>query len=191
MMLPNGQTVPGPWSTIEEVKRHHRTREVDWFDASGFFRTRIESGMLGGRLFLTSEQFVPSAGDPHPRMFTVRCVSDAGDISTLGPFNEMTEREAQQMVRDLLRDGSTVQVRLPARFYEDHVARDLPSGVVVKRLAREVDVRLDREALDDLRSDAEHYATEPSYRTYDPGLVSSAKATLRRLVGVEIPEASE
>ena len=167
MMLPNGQTVPGPWSTIEEVKRHHRAREVDWFDASGFFRTRIESGMLGGRLFLTSEQFVPSAGDPHPRMFTVRCVSDAGDISTLGPFNEMTEREAQQMVRDL------------------------PSGVVVKRLAREVDVRLDREALDDLRSDAEHYATEPSYRTYDPGLVSSAKATLRRLVGVEIPEASE
>lgn len=88
-------------------------------------------------------------------------------------------------------DGTTVTVRLPARFYDDHDARDLPSGVVVKRLAREVDVQLDREALDDLRSDAEHYATEPEYRTYDPGLVASARSTLNRLRGVEIPDPGE
>ena len=87
--------------------------------------------------------------------------------------------------------GKYVELRLPARFYDDHAARDLPSGVVVKRLAREVDVRLDREALDDLRSDAEHYATTTGLDPDLLGLAQSAKATVRRLSGVEIPEGNE
>lgn len=52
-------------------------------------------------------------------------------------------------------DGNTVTVRLPARFYEEHAGRDLPSGVVVKRLAREVDVRLAARAEAADRRDAE------------------------------------
>lgn len=100
--LPNGQTIPGPWLTVEEVQHQHRYREVDWFAANDFFRTRIESGITAGRLFVTSEQFVASDGTADPRRFTVRCVSDTGGISTIGPFNRLTRKQADVLVADLV-----------------------------------------------------------------------------------------
>lgn len=74
-------------------------------------------------------------------------------------------------------------VELPPRFYDDHVARDLPAGEELHRTARMVMVALTRDEWVELRSDAEHYADgmggelDRSYL----GLVSSARATLRRL----------
>lgn len=71
---------------------------------------------------------------------------------------------------------------LPAPFYDDHVARALPAGVLVKRLARTVRVELDHESYDELLSDARHYAEAMGDAGYgDTGMIASARATMKRL----------
>jgi hypothetical protein len=79
-----------------------------------------------------------------------------------------------------------VVVTLPKRFYEDHVGRDLPAGTLVAENPQSVTVSLDAAGWDDLVADAKHYVTgfdgEPM-RNY-VGLISSARATLKRLSAV-------
>lgn len=79
-----------------------------------------------------------------------------------------------------------VVVTLPRKFYEDHVGRDLPSGTVVTENRQSVTVSLDAAGWDDLVADAKHYVTgfdgDP-LRDYI-GLISSARATLKRLHAV-------
>jgi hypothetical protein len=56
-----------------------------WFepDTMRFFGTRIESGIINGRYFITSEQ---QDGDS-PRKFSVRSFDEAGKIDTVGEFH--------------------------------------------------------------------------------------------------------
>jgi hypothetical protein len=82
----------------------------------------------------------------------------------------------------------TLTMWLPARFYDDHVARDLPAGVEVDREGHKVQVRAERSAFSEMLGDARHLvfmAAElgPAYL----GLVASARATEQRLVeaGIE------
>lgn len=90
--------------------------------------------------------------------------------------------------------GPTVVVDVPARFYEDHVGRDLDSGWVVKHLSRTTRVTLDAAAYDELLSDAEHYAGEAMADMYlddfatASGLIRSARATVKALRAVERPD---
>jgi hypothetical protein len=77
---------------------------------------------------------------------------------------------------------STVQVTVPPTFYDDHVARDLPAGVEVKRTSRGVVVDLTPDELAELRSDAVHYSNAVRDMGSDfIGLQSSARATVRAL----------
>lgn len=69
--------------------------------------------------------------------------------------------------------------RLPAMFWDDHDDRDLPAGMLLRRNARSVWVDLDQAAIDDLRSDAEHYV-DP-YGEYEPQLRSAARSMLNAL----------
>lgn len=72
--------------------------------------------------------------------------------------------------------------RLPPVFYDDHVARALPAGELVRRTSRHVFVELDAAAFDELVSDARYYADEMGDAGFDGhGLVTSARATLRAL----------
>lgn len=51
-----------------------------------------------------------------------------------------------------------IKVKLPKRFYLDHLDRDLPSGEILRFVGNnQVEVSLDEEAFEDLVSDAEHY----------------------------------
>lgn len=83
--------------------------------------------------------------------------------------------------------GPTVVVDVPARFYADHVGRDLDSGWVVKHLARTSRVTLDAAAYDELLSDAEHYAGDAMSDMYADdfatasALIRSAAATVKAL----------
>lgn len=71
---------------------------------------------------------------------------------------------------------------IPPAFYWDHVYRDLPGGIVIKETKRYVRVQLTDEERSEILSDARHYAS-PSmgYAADYPGLVSSARATIKRL----------
>lgn len=76
-------------------------------------------------------------------------------------------------------------VRIPRRFYEDHLWRDLPTPIALRETKRHVWIDSEDEAVIDLLSDAEHHAEEAMH--FDPpmpGLASSARATVRALAGV-------
>jgi hypothetical protein len=75
-----------------------------------------------------------------------------------------------------------VTVSLPPAFYADHVARELPAGLVVKQTKKAVTVALTQEELAELRSDASHYAFSMAEGGFEGrGLIASAKATLKAL----------
>lgn len=82
-------------------------------------------------------------------------------------------------------------IDLPPAFYDDHVARDLPGGTEVHRTNRWVRVELTPAELAEVRSDAHHYATEPDYRADYPGLVASARATVRIIDAATTPTPSK
>ncbi len=78
-------------ATVTELKRLNRDNGRCWFDADSmrFFGTRIESEILGGAYFVTSEQ------PPHgPRGYTVRSFDSQGDIDTVGELCGHESRSA-------------------------------------------------------------------------------------------------
>jgi hypothetical protein len=73
------------WKNIAAIREAHENRAHGnhWFEpgAMRFFGTRIESGVIDGRYFVTSEQ------PPHgPRRFSIRCANDDATIDTVGKF---------------------------------------------------------------------------------------------------------
>jgi hypothetical protein len=96
--------------------------------------------------------------------------------------------------RNALRKGhEMIKIyRLPPVFYGDHVARALPENEqAVSRYAdaaehplrnHRVAVELDELGFDELRSDADYYATSMRSAGYDDqGVIASARATVRAL----------
>lgn len=78
--------------------------------------------------------------------------------------------------------AKTIRVRLAATFYDDHVGRDLPSGIVIDRNQTTVLVDLDPEAFTDLMTDAEYYATmTDADRADNRAVCESAGRVLARL----------
>jgi len=76
-----------------------------------------------------------------------------------------------------------MKMKLPAKFYLDHRARDCgESGKVVLRTNNYVIVELDSIALDDLLSDASYYASlqNDDYRE-NKGVCLSARATVKAI----------
>lgn len=75
-----------------------------------------------------------------------------------------------------------LKLRLPPRFYWDHVARDLPPGNLVKETKESVVVSMRSSELDELISDALYYSEERA--AFGPeyfGLCASAAATVRAI----------
>ena len=72
-------------TTMAEVKALNKANGGCWFDRASmrFFGTRIESGVIRGRYFITSEQ--PPTGR---RSYSVRKFDDTGDVDTVGEFCE-------------------------------------------------------------------------------------------------------
>lgn len=69
--------------TIGELKALNRENGGCWFEAGSmrFFGTKIESGVIAGNRFVTSEQ------PPHgSRRFTVRSFDSEGSVDTVGEF---------------------------------------------------------------------------------------------------------
>ncbi len=78
-------------STIAELKELNKTNGGCWFDRSSmrFFNSRIESGIIKGKYFISSEQM----DDEHKRLYTVRTFDSKGDISDVGGFQEYDTKE--------------------------------------------------------------------------------------------------
>lgn len=78
--------------TIADLKALNRENGFHFFDRDTmrFFRSRIESGIIAGNRFITSEQF----NDDTARKFTVRQFDNQGRISEVGEFQQHATRAA-------------------------------------------------------------------------------------------------
>lgn len=75
--------------TIDDVIETNEAAGQFFFSAGamGFFNSKIESDLINDEYFVTSEQFVPSRGEPGPRLYTVRRAIEGGiRIGTVGRF---------------------------------------------------------------------------------------------------------
>lgn len=87
----------GPFNTIEDVKKANTDH---WFepDTIGFFDSKVESNVVWGRYFVTSEATFDGEG----RGFTLRRAEDNGRISTVGEFNQYsTAADALSVAREV------------------------------------------------------------------------------------------
>lgn len=87
--------------TMADVKFKNKASGHHWFspDTMRFFSSRVETGLLYGRYFVTSERF----DDDFPRLYTVReVVGPNADIDTVGEFQAYeTKLEAVQAIGKL------------------------------------------------------------------------------------------
>lgn len=81
--------VRGNYEGMSYVKAANHAAGFHFFEADtmAFFDSRVESGLMGGCLFVTSEQFHGSTEDG-PRLYTVRIAMEDGSIDELGEFQE-------------------------------------------------------------------------------------------------------
>ena len=80
---------------------------------------------------------------------------------------------------------ATKTYRLPPRFYWDHVERDCAGGTLIRETKTYVEVALDRESYDDLLSDARYYSDASQFDSHYRGLCASARATAKKLTGID------
>lgn len=94
--------------TISDVKRINRERGHYFFshDTMRFFASHIETGLMGERYFITSEQKSFNDGS---RVYTIREFNAlTGGIKTVGDYKKyLTKQEALDKVNELL--GKTVE----------------------------------------------------------------------------------
>lgn len=77
--------------------------------------------------------------------------------------------------------SNQVPVKIPAMFYLDRVDRVLPSPAEIKTTKRNVWIDLNDQRTPELLSDAEHRVKAGSYPNMPPGLVASARATVKAI----------
>jgi hypothetical protein len=72
---------------------------------------------------------------------------------------------------------------LPAKFWNDHADRELPSGELLCESGNRVRIRATDAELAEILNDAEYYADAAGPDEYEgrAALVRSAKATIRRI----------
>jgi len=79
------------YRTIEDVKRANRQVGGHWFDADTmrWFNTVIESRLIGGKYFVTSERM----DRDQPKRYTVRRALPDGGVDTVGEFQQYMDVE--------------------------------------------------------------------------------------------------
>jgi hypothetical protein len=81
------------YQTVAQIKQANERAGLYFFEASTmrFFRSKVASrSIIGGRYFITSEQFDASS----PRLYTIRIANDDGSIDTVGEFQQYETVEA-------------------------------------------------------------------------------------------------
>ena len=80
------------FKTLGEFKRAYKATGMHFFDRKTmrFFNSRIESGLLKGKYFITSEQFDEKA----LRYYTLREIQPDLSINTVGEFQQYKTKEA-------------------------------------------------------------------------------------------------
>ncbi len=89
------------FQSIDEVKDLNQKSGHYFFskDTMKFFESKIETDLIGGRYFVTSES---SSFDDRDRKFTIREALPNGDIKTVGEFGGYKSRHRAKQACELL-----------------------------------------------------------------------------------------
>ncbi len=89
------------YTNLREVLDANDAAGQHFFDADTmeFFNSKLESDLIDGRFFITSERFDFNT----PKQYTIRAAQDDGAIVTLGDFGQY---ETLDDARDVLAGGS-------------------------------------------------------------------------------------
>ena len=84
------------YTGIAAVKRANAAAGQHFFSPATvrYFSSRVESKLIDGRYFVTSEQYEPSEGPPDPRRYTVREALPSGHVTTVGEFQQHATLDA-------------------------------------------------------------------------------------------------
>jgi hypothetical protein len=85
---------------MAEIRRANRQLGHYFFspETMRFFRSRVGREVIGGRYFVTSEQF----DEVSPRLYTVRRANDDGSIDTASEFQGFTTGREARACAELL-----------------------------------------------------------------------------------------
>ena len=121
---------------MNDVRARNNQFNGHWFDreAMEFFRTIIESELIAGRYFITSEQ----REDHTPRLFSVRMAEPSGAIETVGRFQGYASLEQARAAITALLAGPRLAVGDEVEAGE--TPKDLDRGRVVALEAGEATV---------------------------------------------------
>ncbi len=91
-----------PFKTMSEVKAANTAAGMCWFSRQTmkFWHSKIESGLLKGRYFITSEDSFAIDGRTPERIFAVREVQPDANIKTLESFLR-SKQEAKDFIGKL------------------------------------------------------------------------------------------
>lgn len=92
---------PFTYKTIADVRAANKANGYCWFsrDTMRFFNTRIESKLIAGRYFITSEQMFYHT----ERRYTVREAMPDGSIETVGEFYKWRSKdEAKRAIQRMI-----------------------------------------------------------------------------------------
>lgn len=91
------------FKTLSEFKQANKANGYHFFDRKtmSFFNSKIESALLKGGYFITSEQVETSAGI-EPRKYTLRKCNDNATVTTVGEFQRFrTKAAAKHYIKTL------------------------------------------------------------------------------------------
>jgi hypothetical protein len=90
------------YRSMADVESANRQIGNHWFDRDTmrFFNTKIESGLIGGKYFITSERY----DEDRPRRYSVRRADTDGTIDTVGEFHaHLTREDAREVIREAMK----------------------------------------------------------------------------------------
>jgi hypothetical protein len=92
-----------PYKTMTEVKNANKAIGNHFFDKKtmAFFHSEVESRLLYGRYFVTSERFSVD----YPKLYTIREVLSDGSIKTIGEFQSHRTLEGAKETIQRIRKG--------------------------------------------------------------------------------------
>ncbi len=91
------------YRAIADVRAANKAVGGHWFDRSSmrFFNSVIESGLIGGRFFVTSERMDLD----RPKLYSVREAKPTGEIDTVGEFQGYRDRTSAVLAARCVRMG--------------------------------------------------------------------------------------
>ena len=93
------------YKTIAEIRAKNKEAGKYFFSRNSmrFFNSKIESGVLEGQYFITSERYEPE----QPKMYTIRKALETGHIINMGEFRQFyTVEEAKDYINNKTEKGT-------------------------------------------------------------------------------------